>query len=54
LAVSNDRINGWKAIGAHFGRDRTTVIRWAQERGLPVRRIPGGKAATVYALKSER
>ncbi len=53
MAGSSDRINGWKAIGAHFGRDRTTVIRWAQERGLPVRRIPGGKAATVYALKSE-
>lgn len=53
LAGSNDRINGWKAIGVHFGRDRTTVIRWAQERGLPVRRIPGGKGATVYALKSE-
>lgn len=28
-------------------------MRWAQERGLPVRRIPGGKASTVYALKSE-
>ncbi len=53
MAGNNDRINGWKAIGAHFGRDRTTVMRWAQERGLPVRRIPGGKASTVYALKSE-
>lgn len=50
---SSDRIDGWKAIGAHFGRDRSTAMRWAQARGLPVRRIPGGKVATVYALKSE-
>jgi len=50
---SPDRINGWKSIGAYFGRDRTTAMRWAQSRGLPVRRIPGGKTATVYALKEE-
>lgn len=50
----DDRINGWKSIGAHFGRDRSTAIRWAQERGLPVRSVPGGGAKrTVYALKSE-
>ncbi|MDO9335637.1 MAG: tetratricopeptide repeat protein [Caulobacter sp.] len=47
------RINGWKAIGAYFGRDRTTAIRWARDRGLPVHRLPGGKTATVYALKPE-
>ncbi|MES2033658.1 MAG: hypothetical protein V4466_05735 [Pseudomonadota bacterium] len=50
---SPTRINGWKSIGAYFGRDRTTAMRWAQSRGLPVRRIPGGKTATVYALKEE-
>ncbi|ESQ78367.1 tetratricopeptide repeat protein [Asticcacaulis sp. YBE204] len=50
---SSNRIDGWKAIGGHFGRDRTTVMRWAQQRGLPVRRLPGGKTGTVYALKDE-
>lgn len=50
---STNRIDGWKAIGSHFGRDRTTVMRWAQQRGLPVRRLPGGKTGTVYALKDE-
>lgn len=49
----SERIDGWKAIGAYFGRDRTTAIRWAASRGLPVRRMPGGKRATVYALKSD-
>lgn len=53
MAKGGDRIDGWKAIGGHFGRDRTTAIRWANERGLPVRRVPGGKTATVYALRSE-
>ena len=51
--MAGDRIDGWKAIGGHFGRDRTTAMRWAKTRGLPVRRMPGGKTATVYALKSE-
>lgn len=50
---SPDRIDGWKSIGAYFGRDRTTAIRWARERDLPVHRIPGGKNATIYALRHE-
>jgi Tfp pilus assembly protein PilF len=52
MSVS-DRLDGWKSIATHFGRDRTTVLRWAKERNLPVKKIPGGKRATVYALKSE-
>lgn len=48
-----DRIDGWKSIGAYFGRDRTTAIRWARDRDLPVHRFPGGKTATVYALRHE-
>ena len=51
--MSTSRLDGWKSIGAHFGRDRTTVMRWARERGLPVKRIPGGKTGTVYAIKEE-
>lgn len=47
------RLDGWKAIGAYFGRDRTTAIRWANERGLPVHKLPGGKTSTVYALQAE-
>jgi len=47
------RLDGWKSIAAYFDRDRTTVIRWARERALPVHRLPGGKTATVYALREE-
>jgi Tfp pilus assembly protein PilF len=49
----SDRVDGWKSIAAHFRRDRTTVLRWAKERNLPVKKIPGGKKSTVYALRSE-
>lgn len=47
------RLDGWKSIAAYFDRDRTTVIRWARERGLPVHRLPGGKTGTVYALRED-
>jgi tetratricopeptide (TPR) repeat protein len=49
----DERFDGWKAIARHLGRDRSTVIRWANERGLPVHSLPGGKSRTVYALREE-
>ena len=49
MQQSPARIDGWKAIAAHFGRDRTTVMRWARDRDLPIRRVPGGGTASVYA-----
>lgn len=51
--LSSERIEGWKSIGAFFGRDRTTAIRWARDRNLPVHRIPGGKTSTTFALRHE-
>jgi tetratricopeptide (TPR) repeat protein len=47
------RLDGWKAISGHFNRDRSTVMRWAQQRNLPVHRVPGGKQGSVFALESE-
>jgi hypothetical protein len=43
------RLVGWKAIGAWIGRDARTAKRWEAERGMPVRRAPGGKRPTVWA-----
>lgn len=43
------RLKSWKAIAAFFGTDERTVKRWERNRGLPVRRVPGGTKATVYA-----
>ena len=48
-----ERLDGWKSIAAYLKRDRTTVIRWTRERGLPVHRLPGGQTGTVYALRHE-
>ncbi|MEE4451176.1 tetratricopeptide repeat protein [Novosphingobium resinovorum] len=48
-----ERLDGWKRIAAHFGRERSTAIRWARDRGLPVHRMPGGRTGTVYAWRHE-
>ncbi len=50
-AVS-DRLDSWKEIAAYLKRDESTVRRWEQE-GLPVRRRPHKKQASVYAYKAE-
>jgi Tfp pilus assembly protein PilF len=47
-ARRDERLKSWKEIAAFFGTDERTVRRWEQ-RGLPVRRIPGGGRATIYA-----
>ncbi len=47
------RMDGWKAIARYLGRDRTTAMRWAASRGLPVHRLPGGRRASVYAVGEE-
>lgn len=43
----------WKGIAAYFGCNVRTAKRWEQERGLPVRRIPGKKSGTVFARISD-
>jgi serine/threonine-protein kinase len=48
-----DRLESWKEIATYLNRDMRTVQRWEQTKGLPVRRLPGGDMARVYALKSE-
>jgi len=53
LSESARRIDGWKAIAAHFRRDRSTVMRWASASDFPVRRGPGGKGASVWAYAHE-
>jgi hypothetical protein len=47
------RLESWKEIASYLNRDVRTVQRWEQTKGLPVRRLPGGEMARVYALRSE-
>ena len=51
--VPGEHLESWKEIGSYLNRDVRTVQRWERTKGLPVRRLPGGKMARVYALRSE-
>ncbi len=46
------RLDSWKEIAAHLGRDVRTVIRW-EKKGLPVHRVPGGQRKVVFAYTRE-
>jgi hypothetical protein len=48
----SDRLDSWKAISEYLGRDVRTLQRWEQ-LGLPIRRMPGGRGHSVFALRSE-
>jgi len=50
---SGRRLESWKEIAKYLDRDVRTVQRWEESKGLPVRRLPGGEMARVYALESE-
>lgn len=47
------RLDSWKEIAVFFGRDERTVKRWERQRGLPVRRVPGGQRSRVFAYAQE-
>jgi len=46
------RLDSWKEIAGHLGRDVRTVIRW-EKKGLPIHRVPGGQRQAVFAYKHE-
>ena len=43
------RLNSWKEIATHLGREVRTVQRWEKAEGLPVRRLAHAKRGSVYA-----
>lgn len=50
-------LNSWKEIAAFLGISVRTAQLWEAQRGLPVRRLPGGRSrvsATVAALEAWR
>lgn len=52
-AGPGDRLDGWKAIAGHLGRDIRTVQRWESSEGLPVHRLEHKLRATAYAFRAE-
>ena len=50
---SQNRLESWKQIAAHFGRSIACVQRWEKSEGLPVRRHDHNALASVYAFPEE-
>ena len=48
-----EQLGSWKEIAAYLGREVRTAQRWAETRGLPVHRLPGGARPRVFSLTSE-
>lgn len=46
------RLQGWKAVAGYLGVSQRTAQLWVKTRGLPVRRLPGGRGG-VYAEAGE-
>ena len=53
MTGSQERLDSWKEIAAHFKRDVTTVRRWERREGMPVHRHLHGARSSVYALPAE-
>ena len=47
------RLDSWKEIATHLGRDVRTVQRWEARDGLPVRRLHHSKTGSVFAYAAE-
>jgi TolB-like protein/Tfp pilus assembly protein PilF len=47
------RLDSWKEIAVHLGRDVRTVQRWERREGLPVHRQLHDKQGSVYAFRDE-
>jgi eukaryotic-like serine/threonine-protein kinase len=50
---SDDRLESWKDIAAHFKRGVTTVQRWEKREDMPVHRHVHDRAGSVFAYRSE-
>lgn len=53
LIPETGRLDGWKAISDYLGWHERTVMRWEQQRGLPIHRVPGGQRHAVFAYRHE-
>lgn len=51
--ADGDQLSGWKDIAAFLRTSVRSAMRWEHERGLPVRRLPGGEKDSVFALREE-
>ncbi len=47
---TDEEVTSWKQIAAHLGVNVRTAQKWEKERGLPVRRLPGGRGRVTLDL----
>lgn len=45
-------LTSWKQIAAHLGVNLRTAQKWERERGLPVRRLPGGHGRVAIDISA--
>jgi TolB-like protein len=50
---SGDRLDSWKEIATHLGREVRTVQGWEKNEGLPIHRHQHARQGSVYAFRSE-
>ncbi|MGJ5813635.1 helix-turn-helix domain-containing protein [Paludibaculum fermentans] len=43
-------LSSWKEIAAYLGVSVRTAQKWEAERGLPVRRLPGGRGRVIVSI----
>lgn len=48
-----DRLESWKEIAAHLGREVRTVQLWEKSEGLPIHRHQHARQGSVFAYKTE-
>lgn len=53
VRFAGDRLDSWKAIANHLGREVRTVQLWEKLEGLPVHRHFHRKLGSVFAYRSE-
>ena len=51
--LNPDRLDSWKEIAAHLGREVRTVQGWEKNEGLPIHRHLHSRQGSVYAFRSE-
>jgi tetratricopeptide (TPR) repeat protein len=51
--MESRKLDSWKEIAAHFGRDERTVRRWEKTEALPIHRHLHHRRGSVYAFHDE-
>ncbi len=49
-AFDGRQLSSWKEIAAYLGVSVRTAQKWEMERGLPVRRLPGGRGMVIIGV----